>query len=113
MIAKEKSGAKIMAFATYKAKPGKHAELLALVKRHVPVLRELGLISDKGTYLAVSEDQTIVEVFEWISTNAIRAAHQHPAMTDLWEKMSVIAEFPPMSALKESKKPFPGFETIN
>ena len=102
----------VMAFASYKAKEGKEAELMKLVDKHLPALRELGLVTDRSAYLAKSSNGTIIEVFEWVSMNAIGAAHQHPAISDIWEKMILIAEFPPMNTLPEGVKPFPGFAVL-
>ncbi|HEY5919272.1 MAG TPA: hypothetical protein VIU13_17760 [Chryseolinea sp.] len=103
----------VLAFATYKPKDGKEKELLELVKKHLPILHELELASKRGNYIAQSQDGTIIEVFEWTSLNAIHAAHQHPAVSDIWEKMTLIADFIPMSVLAEGQKPFAGFKILN
>jgi hypothetical protein len=44
--------------------------------------------------------------------DAISAAHQHPAIAAIWERMGPIADFPGMKDLPESGRPFPGFEVI-
>jgi hypothetical protein len=103
----------VLAFATYKPKAGKEKDLLELVKKHLPILRELELATDRSNYIAQSLDGTVIEVFEWTSINAVRAAHQHPTISDIWEKMTLIADFVPMSTLSEGQKPFPGFAIIN
>jgi quinol monooxygenase YgiN len=103
----------VLAFATYKPKEGQEEALMALVEKHLPVLRELQLATDRANYIARSKDGSIIEVFEWTSMDAINAAHQHPAVTDIWEKMTMIADFLPMSALPEANRPFPGFEMTN
>jgi quinol monooxygenase YgiN len=76
----------VLAFATYKPKEGQEEALMALVEKHLPVLRELQLATDRANYIARSKDGSIIEVFEWTSMDAINAAHQHPAVTDIWEK---------------------------
>jgi quinol monooxygenase YgiN len=103
----------VLAFAAYKPKAGQEKAFLELVKRHLPVLRELQLATDRSNFIARSKDGTIIEVFEWTSVNAIDAAHQHPAVADIWEKMTLIADFIAMKALPEAKKPFSGFEILN
>jgi len=103
----------VLAIATYKPKEGKDKELFELVKKHLPILHELELASKRGNFIAQSQDGTIIEVFEWTSLNAIHAAHQHPAVSDIWEKMTLIADFVPMSGLPEGQKPFPGFKVLN
>lgn len=101
-----------LAFACYKAKPGQEEALMSLVERHLPTLRELGLATNKENYLAKSSDGRIIEVFEWASADAISAAHQHPAISDIWEKMTLIADFLPINSLPEANNPFASFEMI-
>ena len=103
----------VLAIATYKPKQGKEKELLELVEKHLPILHELELATKRGNFIAQSQDGTIIEVFEWTSVNAINAAHQHPAVSVIWEKMTLVADFTPMSVLAEGQKPFPGFKVLN
>jgi hypothetical protein len=102
----------VLAIATYKPKAGNEEALMKLVEKHLPTLRELGLATEKPSYLAKSKDGSIIEVFEWTTMDAIRAAHEHPAIADIWEKMTLIADFPPLTSLPEANRPFPGFEII-
>jgi hypothetical protein len=103
----------ILAFATYKPKEGKNNELLDLVKQHQGVLRQYEFITPKAGFVAKSQDGTIIEVFEWTGMPAVDAAHQHPAVQNIWEKMTPIADFIPMKNLPEAGRPFPGFEIID
>ncbi|MDB5231346.1 MAG: hypothetical protein JWN76_2151 [Chitinophagaceae bacterium] len=102
----------ILAFASYKPKPGQEEALMELVNKHLPALRELGLATGRDNYIAKSNDGRIIEVFEWVSGNAVNAAHQHPAICDIWEKMTLIADFLPMNTLPEGNRPFVDFEMI-
>jgi hypothetical protein len=104
---------KVLAIASYKPKTGQEEALLKIVQTHLPALRELGLATDKPPYLAKSSDGTIIEIFEWVSTDAVQAAHQDPIVSAIWEEMTLVADFLPMNTLPESKKVFPGFELIN
>ena len=103
----------VLAIATYKPKAGHEKELFELVKKHLPILRQLEFATQRNNYIAKSQDGTIIEVFEWTSQQAIHAAHQHPAVAGIWEKMTLIADFYPLTALPEGSKPFPGFEVLN
>lgn len=103
----------VLAIATYKPKEGKEQPLLELVQKHLPALRELQLASERNNYVAKSQNGTIIEIFEWTSMDAARAAHQHPAIIDIWEKISQVADLVPMSTLQEGAHPFAGFEIIN
>ena len=98
-----------MAFAMYKPHAGKENALAALVKKHLPALRQYGLITERDGYLAKSKDGTFCEIFEWVSPDASRQAHEHPAIAKIWEAMGEIADFPAMNALPEAGNRFPNF----
>ncbi len=100
----------VLAFASYKAKEGQEAALMDLVNRHLPTLRELGLATDSNNYVAKCSDGRIIEVFEWTSVNSVEAAHQHPAISDIWEKMTLVADFLPLNTMPEGNQPFISLE---
>lgn len=102
-----------MTFAMYVPKDGKAAELMAIVERHVPTLKEFGLITNRDNYVARASDGTIIEVFEWVSEDAKDAAHEHPAIAEIWEQMTPLCEFGHMQNLKEAKYPFPNFHVLD
>jgi hypothetical protein len=54
------------------------------VRDHVPRLRDIGLVTDRTPIAAVAADGTILEVFEWLSKDAIANAHNHPAVQQMW-----------------------------
>src|SRR4029453_6220986 len=98
-----------LAFAMYRPKAGKEQELQAIVDEHMPTLRQYGLVTDRPAIRARSADGTLIEIFEWASLEAVSAAHQHPAIAKIWERMGPIADFPSMKDLPEAGQPFPGF----
>jgi hypothetical protein len=104
---------KVLSIAAYKPKSGKKEDLLRLVAMHLPTLRKLGLATDKPAYMGKSTEESIIEVFEWVSGDAINVAHQHPTVTDIWKEMELVADFFPISSLPESAHPFSGFEVIS
>jgi len=78
----------------YRPKPGKLAELEAIVKQHGSVLRKVGLITDepvqvhRGTDLRKPEaGQFLVETFHWRDGGAADLAHQTPEVMAVWETM--------------------------
>jgi hypothetical protein len=101
-----------LAFAMYKPKKGKDAELLELLKDHLPTLRKYELITDKGSFFVKSGNGTFIEIFEWASEEAKNVAHQHPAIMKIWGKMMPMCEFPAMKDLPEAAKSFPNFEIV-
>lgn len=102
----------LLTFAMYKPNEGKEAELMEILKKHIPTLSELGLITDRAPVTLRTEEGVIVEVFEWTSQEAVDMAHRHPAIGQLWGAMGPICTFPGLKDLKEAHKPFPAFEII-
>ncbi len=100
----------IVVIAMYKPKSGKNSELEALVKKHYPVLKEYGLATERLPFVGRSGDGTIVEVFEWATSEAAQKAHDHPVVAKIWEAMSVVCEFGRLEQLPEAKRPFPQFD---
>ena len=81
----------------YRPKPGKSAEVLALVRARVPTLRKEGLVTDRMPVLMRSRDGTIIEVSEWKSREAIDAAHKNPNVLAMWEKFFAVCDCVPLN----------------
>ena len=82
---------------TYVPKPGKEAELLALVKKHEPALRASGLVTAEPFKIwkayDIRKDRTsYVEFFQWKDGNAPEVAHQTPEVMSVWEPMGPVLE---------------------
>jgi hypothetical protein len=97
----------------YKPKPGKEAALKELMKIHLPVLAKQGLVRDKESYMMEAGDGTIVEVFEWLSEQAIEKAHTNPAVLELWGKYAEVCDYLPVGNLAETGDLFSGFKPLN
>jgi hypothetical protein len=81
----------------YRVKPGCEDEFLAIIDRHWPALRELELVTDREPEVFVGAEQGVegtfvVEVFEWADADASARAHQHPAVSEIWESMGPLCE---------------------
>ncbi len=98
--------------AGYRPNEGKENELLELVKKHVPTLRELELITDRQALTMKSKDGTIIEVIEWNDVSSADRAHEHPAVAKIWESMAAISKFVPMAELTEAEKAFSHYEVV-
>jgi hypothetical protein len=94
---------------TYKPKNGKTAELDTLVQKHFPMLKEFGLTTDRQPFIGRSTDGTLVEVFEWVSLEASKTAHENPTIGKMWEAMGNVCEFTTLGELPEAQTPFPHF----
>lgn len=82
---------------TYVPKPGKEDELLALVKKHEPALRKVGLVTDEPfkvwkAYDIRKKRHQFIEYFVWKDGSASDVAHQTPEVMAVWEPMGPILE---------------------
>lgn len=102
-----------LVIAVYRPKRGKSKSLLELVRTHVPTLRRLGLVTGRAPIVGKAEDGSIVEIFEWISAEAIDRAHHDPAVQRLWKRFNAVSEYRSLDSLGESKRPFPALEPID
>jgi len=102
----------VIVIVAYKPKPDKETELLELVRRRVPFLRDEGLVTDRIPTIMRGRDGTIIEVSEWKSQAAIDAAHKNPKVLAFWNEMFAVCECVPLKTLPEAKQMFAGFEPL-
>lgn len=80
----------------FRVRPGREDELLALFRKHDSILRELDLVTDEPAVVYRGADRQgrpfLYKIFVWRSEDAVEAAHQHPAVADLWERMEPLCE---------------------
>jgi hypothetical protein len=89
--------APIVNIVTYVPKAGKEAELLALVKKHEPALRKVGLVTEEPFRVWKAYDirkrrEQFIEYFVWKDGNASDTAHQTPEVMAVWEPMGPVLE---------------------
>jgi hypothetical protein len=93
--AKDKPGPNTV-LATYRVKAGKEEQFLALIARHWPTLRKLGLVTaDKPiVWRGIDEEQKTVfyEVFTWKDFEAPGTSHHLPEVMAIWGPMGELAE---------------------
>jgi hypothetical protein len=82
---------------TYVPKQGKEEELLALVKKHEPALRKVGLASPEPfrvwkAYDIRKQRVAFIEFFQWKDGTSSDVAHQTPEVMAVWEPMGPILE---------------------
>jgi len=102
-----------ISIACFKPRPGQEQALLELVRNHLPPLRALGLVTQRAPIVMRTADGTIVEVFEWVSQEAIRGAHENPAVLDLWKRFEAVCWYETPSNLAEFKNMFAHFEPVS
>lgn len=103
----------VMVIACYRPKPGKDADLMTLMKTHLPVLRAEGLVGDDPSLCGRASDGTFVEVFCWKSKEAIDAAHENAAVLAMWEKFAAACDYVSIGDLAESKEIFASFTPVD
>jgi hypothetical protein len=98
--------------ACYKPRPGREEELLELVRNHLPPLRAQGLVTERTPIVMRTTEGTIVEIFEWVSQEAIACAHKNPVVLDLWKRFEAVCWYETPSNLAEFRNMFAHFEAI-
>jgi hypothetical protein len=99
--------------ACYKPKENKTTALKALMKTHLPRLREQGLVTAREPIMMEAADGTIVEIFEWLSEEAIQNAHKNPAVLQMWGEYTEVCDYAPVGSLPEAGNLFSGFEPVD
>jgi hypothetical protein len=102
----------VIVIVAYRPKPGKEADLDALVAEHVPILRAAGLATDRAPVIAKAKDGAVVEVFEWVSPKAIELAHADETVRALWERFEDACDYVPLSELPEAGSLFSEFTPV-
>lgn len=103
----------IIVIVAYKPRPGKAGALKELAKTHVPRLKQEGLVTHREPVIMETADGTIIEVFEWLSPEAIQSAHQNKAVQQMWAEYAEVCEYVPLNSLSETKELFAGFVPVN
>lgn len=98
--------------ACYVPRAGRENELHELARGHVPRLRAEGLVTDREPIIAVAADGTVVEVFEWVSEDAIAAAHTNPAVRAMWEEYGDVSTYIPIGEVVEAACLFSEFAPL-
>jgi quinol monooxygenase YgiN len=97
----------------YKPKPGKAGALKELTKTHVPRLKQEGLVTDRIPIIMETADGTVIEVFEWLSAEAIQKAHTNPEVQKMWGEYAAVCDYVPLNSLSEAGNMFADFTAID
>jgi quinol monooxygenase YgiN len=98
--------------ACYRPKPGKQAALRELIRDHVATLQKEKLVTDRAPITMEAADGTIVEVFEWVSKEAIQAAHTNPAVLAMWKAYEAVCDYAPIASVPEAAQLFSEFAPL-
>ena len=98
-----------LVIAAYHPKPGQAEALRAAVRKHGPVLRAEGLVTNRPFTAFAAADGTLLELFEWASAEAIDAAHRNPRVQALWAEFGEACEYRSLASLAEAAQLFAEF----
>ena len=98
--------------AAFMPRPGKEAELLGVIADRLPLLRRLGLATDRPHVLMRSTSGAIIEVSEWVSDEAIERAHETPDVHALWARFDACCDYVRLNSLPEADHDFATFSGI-
>jgi len=98
--------------ACYKPRPGKDEALLNLVRNHLPPLRAEGLVTDRASIVMRTASGVIIEVFEWVSPEAIAGAHSNPVVLDLWKRFEEACTYEIPATIPEFQQMFAHFQPV-
>lgn len=87
-------------------------DLLSETRAHVPLLRSLGLATDRPSLVLRAPDGSLVEYFEWASHDAITAAHEHPEVAAMWGRYERCCTYGTLADLPNGADLFAEFELV-
>ena len=96
----------------YRPKPGKAADLEALMNSHLSTLKAERLVTDRESILMRAEDGTVIEVFEWRSRESIEVAHTNPVVQSMWRDYAEVCDFVPIARVPEASRLFSEFSPL-
>jgi len=103
----------LISIAAFRPKHGMHTELVGLIDERIPLLRGLGLITDRAPITCRSADGVIVSISEWVSDEAIAEAHAIPEVLELWGRFADCCDWITLDSVPECSEDFATFEAIN
>ena len=103
----------VIVIVGYKPKPGKEADLEYLMKSHHSILKGENLVTERESIIARAKDGTIIEIFEWVSSEAMQSAHENKKVLAMWQQYEDVCEYVPIAKVPESSELFSGFMPLN
>ena len=101
----------LMGIVAYRPREGREKKFLYLIRKHAPLLRSFGGISD-ASFLMKSIDGTIIEVFEWKSMAAKKGAMKSEKLWKMWEEIEEVSTKVKLSSIPETREMISNFKSI-
>lgn len=96
----------------YRPKAGQADALVELMRTHVSILRDEHLVTARAPITMQASDGTVVEVFEWVSAEAIASAHGNPRVQAMWGRFAGVCDYVPIAEVPEAAKLFSDFSPL-
>jgi hypothetical protein len=98
--------------ACYRPKAGCEEALLVEVRDHLPPLRAAGLVTERASIVMRAQDGTVIEIFEWVSEEAIAGAHTNPVVLAIWKRFEAVCSYEIPANIPEFQRMFAHFEPV-
>ncbi|MEZ6235493.1 MAG: antibiotic biosynthesis monooxygenase [Phycisphaerales bacterium] len=102
----------LISVAAFRPRAGQEAALTRVLDDRLPLLRSLGLATERGEVRMRSADGVVVSVSEWASQEAVDRAHQTPEVHELWARFDACSTFVRLRELGEAGEMFATFEAV-
>lgn len=97
----------------YRPFPGKEKLLEEMVAKHLDVLRREKLVTSRRPVVMKTADGAVVEIFEWVSAEAIESAHKNANVQLLWNQFATVCDYDRPTNSIEFHNLFSEFEPLN
>ncbi len=102
----------LIVIASYKPREGKDEGMKEVLRNHMPILRNEGLITDFPAIVLKANDGSYIEIFEWKTQEAINQAHQSENVLALWKRFEEVCTYINLSDIEERKNLFASFQPV-
>jgi quinol monooxygenase YgiN len=101
-----------ISIVAFRPKPGKEDELKRVMATRLPLLRRLGMSTDRTNITMRATDGTLIDVSEWTDDAAIERAHTTPEVLELWQRFDACCSYVKLDTLAESHQDFATFNAV-
>jgi hypothetical protein len=101
-----------ISIVAFRPQPGKEDELKRVMASRLPLLRRLGLATDRSNITMRATDGTLIDVSEWVDDAAIDRAHHTPEVLEPWKQFDACCTNVKLDMLTESHHDFATFDAI-
>jgi hypothetical protein len=101
-----------ISIVAFRPLPGKDDELKRVLASRLPLLRRLGMATDRANITMRATDGTLIDVSEWTDDAAIERAHTTPEVLGLWRQFDTCCTYVKLDTLAESHQDFATFDAV-